>query len=374
MPLTNNSRSNKIKKDIKSNLIDIPIARFVILIETGALIVLSLKYYNSNASDFVFLGISIGMAMIVSGAAGFVSDTLAKIRPTTGIDALIEKTRSDIGLITEDLSVVSNNIEKSVKRYLEDETKISFSGDYIECFLDADLFIKKGLVKIHSSRASALSSLDTKIKQINDQTDQNEVNIYVCGITLRDFFHENGAYYFQGWLKNTKNLKARVIILDKNSVSARERALRENPLPCSRGDEDNTLSNDLKLTEKNAGILLEKYPGKLNVKKTDAFPLCFLAVVNDTMIMEPYNYALRGGRVPTLEIKQIGDNDLYDVYMQHFTSLWIKPCQGHEPEKEHEIMEELSRYVGEYKSKSYADLPWEQSNQIEPCLNDTIVE
>ncbi|MHC1754523.1 MAG: hypothetical protein AB9861_03675 [Methanosarcina sp.] len=335
----------------------------LILLETGVIIVL-FSAYNSltNPSDFLKLFSDVGKAMIVSAFAGYIFNSVINERSTTDIKIINDNFEKASDKITENFTKTSDIKEASIKQCIEDGKKATFSDSFINCFLDSDLVTKYGLVKVHASRKSAINSLDAKIKQVNDQ---NVVNVYLCGITLRDFFRKDGIFYqtFQRWLRSTVNLKAHVIILDKKSKAAEERAIREDPKKYA--PDDNGLSRELDDTEASIKTFLEDYPKKINVKKSTISPLCFLVVVNDTMIMEPYNYATSGGNVPVFEIKRSNNDDLFNIYMKHFVSLWIKPCKGREDKK----IEELVEYIQDTKStsKSYADLPWNECGQIEFC-------
>lgn len=364
--MTPNSGSDRLRE------LGVPLAKIIIgnplpigtliLFETGVIIVL-LSYLSNNPSYFVEFSSSVGKAMIISAFAGFVYDSLLKNRSTT-----------DVATITENFTNTSNEMERSIKRLIEEgdgsikklieEGKnATFSDTFIKCFLDSDLVTKSGLVKVHTSREAALKSFVDKIDQIKDPS---EFNIYLSGITLGDFLLERGDYYnlLTHWINNRKMSKTYIIILDKESEAAIERARREEPqIFNDNGYKNTSVYNELNSTEKRAEILLHSHPGKINVKKSNIYPLCFLAAVNDTMIVEPYNYARRGGGAPVLEIIRSSNdnNSLYHNYMRHFVSLWAKPCQGKEK------MTELCESIRKYDYEKRADIHLEQSGKIESC-------
>ena len=369
----------KFLQDSLKDYIEEPLKKFIsenpsfvgllILIQTSLILILASVYFLlSGPSSFGKFGFDIGKALLISAFAGFVCTYFVH-----------ERSSKNLLLITENFADLSGNMENSIKSCINDGNMETYSDRFIASFLDSDLVLTKGLVKVHSSRAIALNRLNDKMKELKNDP---EVNLYLCGITLKNFFNSSESQTFKTfkeWLNETKNLKAHVIILDKDSEAAKERAIRENPETCFIRDDNTTeldqsimLFNDLIQTEKNANKFLEIYPNKISIKETAVCPVCFLAVVNDLMIMEPYNYAVRGGFVPVFEIKRTSNSeDLFHTYMRHFSSLWIKPCHGCDHEKKRKMIEDLKDFTGDFSSSSklYKDLPWEPSNRIEICEN-----
>jgi hypothetical protein len=92
--------------------------------------------------------------------------------------------------------------------------------------------------------------------------------------------------------------------------------------------------NELIAAHRKAESLKKHYPDKIQLKISNVYPLCFLAIIKDTAFTESYNYAHRGSEVPVLEIMRAKENhvehDLFKIYEEHFESLWKKPNQGDE--------------------------------------------
>lgn len=336
------------------------------IVITGLLLILLGVYARTDPSGIADWLIEAGRTILVSGVIAFAFEFLIQNNIYEVVSASSKKvsniafydTEVLIKQINDDLKAISNTGSSFKEQLEETENTMRLAKDVRDC----------GLVKVYPSRELALNSFKNKVDQIKDQ---KEVNIYICGITLRNFFRKkDGNCYksFKGWLSDIENLKAHVIILDKKSKAAKERAIREDP--DEYVSDNNALSRELEDTEKTIEISLQSYPKKINVKKSTISPLCFLAVVNDTMIMEPYNYAITGGNVPVFEIERSNNNVLFDIYMKHFISLWIKPCNGTEN------IEELSKYMQNINSnsKSYTGLPWNESGQIGSCKEEQIRE
>jgi hypothetical protein len=332
------------------------------IVITGLLLILVGIYARKDPSGIADWMTEAGRTILVSGIIAFAYEFLMRDNIYTVISESSTKVSNDtfndtnslIKKINNDLNAVYD-IGSSFKKHLEEtQDTMKLSKDVRDC----------GLVKVYPKRELALKSFRDKVEQIKEQ---KEVNIYICGITLRDFFRKkDGICYlsFNRWLSDIENLKAHVIILDKESKAAKERAIREDPNKYI--SDNNALSRELEDTEESIKSSLESHSKKIIVKKSNISPLCFLAVVNDTIIMEPYNYAIAGGKVPVFEIERSNNDALFNIYMKHFISLWIKPCNGNER------IGELSKYMQniDSNSKSYADLPWNESVQIEFCKEE----
>lgn len=201
--------------------------------------------------------------------------------------------------------------------------------------------IESGITAVYSNRREALEQIDAHIKAA--RTDQV---VRLVGISLGDFLCPHGILYgtVREILKDPKkSVRFEALLIDHASDVAHQRARREEPDHFADGGAGygkTKCNNELKTATDVAEDYAKKYPGRFEYQTYDVAPLCFVVEVGDTMFVEPYHYAGRGGEAPMMRISAQASTSgpiiaqtstsgptsrLFSIYQQHFKALWTEP-------------------------------------------------
>lgn len=158
----------------------------------------------------------------------------------------------------------------------------------------------------------------------------------------------HGRLYGMTTFALANGIKVKALLLDLDSDAARTRAQREEgdaTTPMARDSSEWNMwyhttrcYNELKTASDVARFDMPKIlalaaadtsvmHGTFECKTYELAPLCFLAILGDTMYQESYHYAGRGGEAPILRIakntgNEVKNSRLFDIYERHFNVLW----------------------------------------------------
>jgi hypothetical protein len=202
--------------------------------------------------------------------------------------------------------------------------------------------IESGLSAVYSDRQQAIDEIAALLSRAKEGDE-----LSLLGISLGDFLCPHGRLYRRLAEALHAGANVRALLLDMNSDAARTRAQREEGAPGTPTFESPDWAewyhstrcyDELKTASDVARSYAPKFTGAPTGEgegRTGTFecrtytlsPLCFLAVWGDTMFLESYHYAGRGGEAPILKIskatgRSAGSSRLFEIYASHFAILW----------------------------------------------------
>jgi hypothetical protein len=207
--------------------------------------------------------------------------------------------------------------------------------------------VESGITAVYSNRLEALTQIRDALQQAAagdhphwsvapGKLDGNQTTVVdLVGISLGDFLCPHGFLY--GIIRDivadpVSRVRLRVLIVDHSSEVALERAKREEPQhfkPGGGGYEKTKCHDELKTATHVAEGYLARFSERFEYKTYAVAPLCFVVVIGETMFMESYHYAGRGGEAPMLKIAlhpSRGSSSLsrlFQIYVRHFDALWM---------------------------------------------------
>ncbi len=125
--------------------------------------------------------------------------------------------------------------------------------------------------------------------------------VKLVGISLGDFLCPHGFLHgtVRDMLADPKScIKFRVLLVDHNSAVATSAPCEEEPdhfLAGGGGFEKTKCHDELKTATHVAEGYKTTYPSRFQHRTYAIAPLCFVVIVGETMFMESYHYAGRGG-------------------------------------------------------------------------------
>lgn len=206
--------------------------------------------------------------------------------------------------------------------------------------------VESGITAVFSNRLEALTQIKEALEKAasgehphwsagHPVTGEEQVPVVdLVGISLGDFLCPHGFLY--GTVRDIvedpeSRIRFRVLIVDHTSEVALERARREEPHHFAAGGggyEKTKCHDELKTATHVADGYMERFSERFKYRTYAIAPLCFVVVVGETMFMESYHYAGRGGEAPMLKIAlhpsrgSSSLSNLFQIYRRHFDALW----------------------------------------------------
>jgi len=201
--------------------------------------------------------------------------------------------------------------------------------------------IESGLGAVYSERQKAIDEIGGLLSRAESGEEMR-----LLGISLGDFLCPHGRLYGTTLQALARGVQIKALMVDLNAEAAKTRAQREENTESSPAFgspewtgwyHETRCYDELKTATDAAADYARRYPAKAggNDAATPGFfdyglyslsPLCFLAIHKNTMFLESYHYAGRGGEAPILKITGMPPPSdhckLFEIYLKHFDVLW----------------------------------------------------
>ena len=212
--------------------------------------------------------------------------------------------------------------------------------------------IESGLGAVYGERQLAIDKIGAILRET--EPEENE-ELRLLGISLGDFLCPHGRLYGATVEALKRGVNVKALIVDLDSPAAMTRAEREEKRDAPRSGDPQfekwyhttRCYNELKTATdaareystvyRGGGGNSEDIKGKFQFRVYSLTPVCFLAIHKNTMFLESYHYAGRGGEAPILQIDRSTSaaskdaSRLFRIYSDHFQVLWEISKDGPAP-------------------------------------------
>lgn len=294
-----------------------------------------------GAATALFIGgVIMFIGFVIAQGAGALSHLLIEIGKVIVVTSIV-------GLIFEWImhERFVDRVKEQVQSIEQQVRRLDDSVDTLRKTVDITTgAIESGLSAVYGERRKAVEEVGELLADAGPGKE-----LLLLGISLGDFLCPHGHLYQATAHALNRGIRVKALIVDLESEAARTRAQWEestSDTPQFGSAEWTTwyhstrCYNELKTATDAARNLARQFAGTVGTsggttgtfeyQKYELSPLCFLAVYENTMFLESYHYAGRGGESPILRIAKstsstADGNHLFNIYARHFNVLWSLP-------------------------------------------------